>query len=170
MHLTPSIGAFVTPDADFDHVHINIIGPLAASHGYTYLLICIDRFTRWPETILTSIVTAELVTGHFIERRMALYECPSNITTDRKQQFVSDLPSSITDVLGRERTRMTVSRPASSGLVERFRCQRKRLSNLTGTSTDAKRCHSFTRYKIMLTDRYLMFQGRTCVRHDNTAV
>ena len=50
-HTTVSLGKFKTPDARFDNIHIDIVGPLPPSKGSVYLLTCIDRFTRWPEAI-----------------------------------------------------------------------------------------------------------------------
>ena len=35
--------------ARFDNIHIDIVGPLPPSSGYTYILTCIDHFTSWPE-------------------------------------------------------------------------------------------------------------------------
>ncbi len=43
VHRYPSAppGIFSTPDARFDHVHVDIVGPLHPSQGYTYLLTCV---------------------------------------------------------------------------------------------------------------------------------
>ena len=35
----------------FTHIHIDLVGPLPPSDGYSYLLIIIDRTTRWSEAI-----------------------------------------------------------------------------------------------------------------------
>ena len=45
--LTPLV-TFNTPDAGFDHVHIDLVGQLLTSQGCTYLLTYVDRFPRWP--------------------------------------------------------------------------------------------------------------------------
>ena len=49
--LRPPLGTFATLDAQFDHVHIDLVGPLPPSNGSVYLLTCIDCFMRWPEAI-----------------------------------------------------------------------------------------------------------------------
>ncbi|CAH8679458.1 unnamed protein product [Schistosoma haematobium] len=124
-HVAAPLGTFATPDARFDHVHLDIVGPLPPSHGYDHILTCIDRFTRWPEAIPITSITAETVAHRFVERWIALYGCPSTVTTDRGQQFESALFSSLTRLLGTERIRTTAYHPASNGLVERFHRQLK---------------------------------------------
>ncbi|CAH8647289.1 unnamed protein product [Schistosoma intercalatum] len=124
-HVVAPLGTFATPDARFDHVHLDIVGPLPPSHGYDHILTCIDRFTRWPEAIPITSITAETVAHRFVDRWIALYGCPSTVTTDRGQQFESALFSSLTRLLGTERIRTTAYHPASNGLVERFRRQLK---------------------------------------------
>ena len=39
-------GTFTTPDARFDQVHIDLVGPLPPSDGCSYVFTCVDRFTR----------------------------------------------------------------------------------------------------------------------------
>ena len=39
----------------FDHVHVDLVGPLPYSDGFKYLLTCVDRFTRWPEAIAETV-------------------------------------------------------------------------------------------------------------------
>lgn len=45
-HVKAPIQAFPTPDSRFDSIHVDIVGPLPPSKGYTYLFTCIDRYTR----------------------------------------------------------------------------------------------------------------------------
>ncbi|BHF80886.1 hypothetical protein SprV_0702401400 [Sparganum proliferum] len=45
-HNKAPIGTFPTPDARFSHIHLDIVGPLPLSNGCSYLLTCVDRFTR----------------------------------------------------------------------------------------------------------------------------
>ena len=48
-----------TPGARFDVIHTDIVGPL---QGFTYLLTCVDHYTRWLEAIpLTTETVAQLM-------------------------------------------------------------------------------------------------------------
>jgi hypothetical protein len=50
-HAVTPVGDFTLPAAHLLHVHIDRVGPLPTSAGYTYCLTAVDRFTRWPEAI-----------------------------------------------------------------------------------------------------------------------
>ena len=76
-------GTFVLPDACFNQIHIDIVDPLPPSHGFTYLLICIDGFTRWPEAIPVTNITAETIACAFIQGWMSRFGVPSTVTTNR---------------------------------------------------------------------------------------
>ena len=39
------------PARTFSHVHIDLVGPLPACEGYTYLLTTMDRTTRGPDAV-----------------------------------------------------------------------------------------------------------------------
>ena len=119
------LSTFSTPDARFDMVHIDLVGPLPPSKGYTYLLTCIDRFTRWPEAYPLTNMTAQSVAEAFITGWIARFGTPSTITTDRGRQFESTLWTELTNLLGSRRIRTTAYHPIANGLVERFHRQLK---------------------------------------------
>ena len=50
-HNKPVFGKFEELTERFEHVHVDLVGPLPYSDGFKYLLTCVDRFTRWPEAI-----------------------------------------------------------------------------------------------------------------------
>ena len=125
-HTITPLATFTTPDAHFDMVHIDIVGPLPPSRGFTYLLTCIDRFTRWPEAIPISNITAETVAEAFVSGWVARFGSPSTITTDRGRQFESALWRQLSRLrLGSKRIRTTSYHPIANGLVERFHRQLK---------------------------------------------
>ena len=124
-HVVSPLSPFTTPDKRFDQIHIDIVGPLPPSNGYTYLLTCIDRFTRWPEAFPLQCITAEAVAQALVAGWISRYGTPSTITTDRGSQFESQLMRQLCELLGAKRCRTTAYHPSANGLVERLHRQIK---------------------------------------------
>ena len=101
------------------------MGPLLSSHGFSYMLTCIDHFTRWPEVIPITDITAETVARAFIQGWISRFGVPSTVTTDRGRQFESQLWSNLMQLLGCKRIRTTSYHPVANGLIERFHRQLK---------------------------------------------
>ena len=124
-HVSAPLGTFLSPDARFDHLHIDIVGPLPPSQNFRYLLTIIDRFTRWPAAIPLPEITAESIASAFVTYWIANFGIPSTVTTDRGSQFESSLFSLITSTFGIQRNRTTAYHPISNGMIERFHRQLK---------------------------------------------
>ena len=99
-HNTPVFGKFTEPTERFDHVHIDIVGPLPYANGFRYLLTCVDRFTRWPEAIPIVDIWAEMVADAFFSGWIARYGTPATITTDRGAQFVPKMWDNLCNQFG----------------------------------------------------------------------
>ncbi len=124
-HTSTPLSTFALPSARFDAIHLDLVGPLPHSNGYTYLLTVIDRFTRWPEAFPLPNITAETVARTFLQGWVVRFGIPTTITTDRGSQFESGLWSDLMEVLGTKRLRTTAYHPQANGLVERFHRQLK---------------------------------------------
>jgi len=135
-HTKSPIGTFATPDARFRHVHIDLVGPLPPSKGYTYLLTCVDRYSRWHEAIPLVSMTADNVVSAFLHRWVATFGAPETVTTDRGQQFESHLFKRMCNFLGTQRIRTTAYHPAANGMVERFHRQLKAALMCQSNPTD----------------------------------
>ena len=119
-HVKAPVQLMDVPSRRFDHIHVDIVGPLPSSQGYTHLLTVVDRFTRWPEAIpikeTDTLTCARALIFHWIAR----FGLPVDITSDRGAQFTSEIWSSMSELFGIRLHRTTAYHPQSNGLVERF--------------------------------------------------
>ena len=118
-HTKPPLMHFPTGNR-FDTVHIDLVGPLPPSQGYTYLLTMIDRKTRWFEVVPVRNITAETIAKNFVQHWIARYGVPQSIISDRGAQFESDLFNSLARHLNIKHLRTTSYHPQTNGMLERF--------------------------------------------------
>ena len=119
-HVSAPLQSFQIPGRRFDHIHVDLVGPLPPSEGFTYLLTVVDRFTRWPEAIPIKDATASTCAQALVLQWISRFGVPLHISTDRGTQFTSQLWSSISQSLGTRLHHTTAYHPQSNGLVERF--------------------------------------------------
>jgi transposase InsO family protein len=118
--VTP-LGNFTPPAARFLHIHIELVGPLPTSAGYTYCLTAVDRFTRWPEVIPISDIAADTVARALLAGWISHFGCPQTNTTDQGWQFESQLFQSLAKMCDIQLSRTAAHHPAANGLMERWK-------------------------------------------------
>eukprot|EP00731_Ephydatia_muelleri_P021797 Em0014g388a len=124
-HIKSPLETFNVPHRRFDHIHVDLVGPLAHSDGFTHLLTIVDRFSRWPEAVplndISTVACARALIYHWISR----FGIPMDMSSDRGSQFTSQLWSSVAKLLGITLHHTTAYHPQANGLVERFHCHLK---------------------------------------------
>ncbi|GBL85229.1 Pro-Pol polyprotein [Araneus ventricosus] len=124
-HTKSPIGKYPLPSGRFNHVNLDIVGSLPLSCGFTFLLICVDRFTRWPEAFPLQNQSASTVAEAFFSGWISRFGVPEAITTNQGRNFESDLFHALAKCLGIHKQRTTAYHPAAIGIVERFHRQLK---------------------------------------------
>ena len=106
--------------ATFQHVHIDIVGPLPVSSQHFYILPIVDSYSRWFDAIPLTRITFHACVGAFILHLVSRYGFPQKIATDRSRQFTSHLWQSLAKCLGSQLTYTTSHNPKANELVEQF--------------------------------------------------
>jgi cleavage and polyadenylation specificity factor subunit 1 len=119
-HIKAPLEDFTVPQRRFDHIHVDIVGPLPPSQGHTHLLTIVDRFTRWPEAIPLKDTSTTTCAQALINQWVARFGTPSHISSDRGSQFTSELWRLVIQKLGINLHHTTAYHPQANGIVERF--------------------------------------------------
>lgn len=105
----------------FQHVHIDIVGPLTESYnGKCYIITATDAFSKWAvATPVQTIRTATLI--KFLEEHiLAIHGIPQVIITDRGTQFTSDEWLKYIDKMNITHKLTTPYHPQTNGVDERL--------------------------------------------------
>jgi hypothetical protein len=119
-HVSLQAAHIPVPVRRFSHIHVDLVGPLPRSSGYSYLFTLVDRTTRWPEAYPLSSITAADCAAALLQGWIQRFGVPGIITSDRGPQFTSALWSNLCSLLNISHTQTTAYHPQSNGLVERF--------------------------------------------------
>ena len=133
VHTRMPLERLPAPTKRFNHLHIDLVGPLnLACEGKNMLLTIIDRWTGWPEafpmTMHGDATNAKACAKVLVHDWIARWGVPDVITSDRAAQFVSDLWLEICSLMGISRDTTTSYHPQHNGKVERMhRCLKNSL-------------------------------------------
>ncbi|GBM10469.1 Retrovirus-related Pol polyprotein from transposon 412 [Araneus ventricosus] len=124
-HTKSPLGLFKLPNSRFNRVHIEVVGPLLSSKGYTFASTCIDRFSRWFEAFPMCNQLAETVAQTLYAGWISRFGVPEIISSDRGSDFESNIFQALTKFLGASKTRTTSFHPIANGIVEMMHRQLK---------------------------------------------
>ncbi|CAK8676854.1 unnamed protein product [Clavelina lepadiformis] len=118
-HAVTPLQKFKKPDGRFSHIHVDILGPLPPSNGYSYILMITDRFTRFMVAAPLRDITAKEVANALILNWVSYFGVPMKLTTDRGSQFTSVLFRDLAAFMGTHLIHTTAYHASSDGAVER---------------------------------------------------
>ncbi len=80
---------------------LDILGPFTTSRTKKkYLLVMTDSFSRWPELVPLSDISARTIANAFFEHVVCRHGCPQKILSDRGTQFMAELFQTLCSRLG----------------------------------------------------------------------
>ena len=141
-HVKAPLQSYADPSARFASLNLDLVGPLPAAEGFTYLMTVIDRFSRWTEAIPLLDITAQACAKALVRHWVSRFGVPAHLVTDQGRQFTSNLWRELMILMGTDHAMTTAYHPQSNGLIERFhRTLKERLmaraqSSGTGTWMD----------------------------------
>jgi hypothetical protein len=96
------------PTCCFSHIHVDLVGPLPASKGYTYLFTIMDRTSRWPEAIPIAAISTVDCANALFQGWVSRFGVPAVITSGLGTQFTSSpwaAPCSLLNIQHSQTTR-----------------------------------------------------------------
>jgi transposase InsO family protein len=100
-------------------VAIDTIGPIEEDeHGFKYILVVIDHFTRWTELMALKTTGAEETAEHLVNF-FGRFGFPDEILTDNGTQFRNNLMKELVSLIGSRHTTVTPYSKEENGIVER---------------------------------------------------
>ena len=107
--------------APMERVAVDIAGPLPlTSRGNRFILVVMDYFTKWPEAYALPNHGAEMVADVLVGQFFTQFGVPDELHSDQGREFESQVFQECCELLGLRKTRTTLHRPQSDGMVERF--------------------------------------------------
>ena len=101
-------------------LQLDLAGPILDDKGVKiFLLVAIDRFSKFPTVIITKITGAKKVTK-FLESYIRIHGLPHSIRTDHGSGFKNDLLQQFCSSRGIKHILSPVGDHRGSGLVERM--------------------------------------------------
>ena len=103
----------------FHTIHMDLVGPLPRSFGFSYILTTRERVTGFTVAVPLRRKTTNCVIRAFLQQYVGVLGIPSVIVTDNGGEFVSRAFDELCQTLGVVHRRTTPYHPQSNGHVER---------------------------------------------------
>ena len=117
-HTVKPIASIPMPNGCFEHLNLDIAGPFPSSKGNSYVLVCIDPFTRWIEAFpMPDMTTASVI--QCLNSHIQTFGAPIEVHSDDGCQFTSNTFKEFCQYQGAMHRISSVRYTASNGLAER---------------------------------------------------
>lgn len=84
------LASFPLPNARFDHIHLDVIGPMPPSKGnFEFLLTIVDRYSQFPLAVPMRKANVNTIINFLIDCWWAIFGLPKTFTTYRGTVFTS---------------------------------------------------------------------------------
>jgi transposase InsO family protein len=121
----------------FQHIYVDIWGPILWKDENFSLLTMIDNFTKWSEICVLRDTTAETIAQALFTQWISRFGAPRTLTTDNASVFLSRVMEILTTILGTKHLRTTIYHPDGNAPVERFhQALKKTFSLIRSTSRE----------------------------------
>ncbi|XP_059202559.1 uncharacterized protein LOC131982018 [Centropristis striata] len=114
------VGHIPVPEGPFKHLALDYVDMIKTVQGKRYMLVIIDRFSRWVEAHPSKDLGAETVVKFLIREVIPRFGIPSEISSDNGAAFVQKVAKGILQQLRIKQRLSAVYHPESNGMVERI--------------------------------------------------
>ena len=104
----------------FQRVAVDVLQLPPTVNGNRYVVVFMDYLTKWPEAYATADQTASTIARLFVEQIVCRHGIPSELLSDRGQNFLSTLMQEICRLLKVKKLNTSGYHPQTDGLVEKF--------------------------------------------------
>ena len=105
----------------FEVMGMDIIGPLPTTvHGYRWILVFTDHFSKWAEAFPMKDSTAPTIAKHYVEDIICRHGAPKRILSDRGNNLIGEVLTEVNRLMGSVSIRTSPYHPQTNGLTERF--------------------------------------------------
>ena len=96
------------------------MGRLPLSNGNRHILIFVDYFTKWYESILLPDQTAVTTAGALVDHWISRFGCPHSICCNKGQNIKSKLLEDLMQLLEMDTTRTTPFHAQSNAVIKKI--------------------------------------------------
>ncbi len=101
-------------------VSVDLIGPLPRTkNGNAYIVVFLDRFSRFPECVAIPNKEAVTIANVFVKEIICRYGCPKTLLSDQGREFCNKIADEVYQLCNTRKLNTSGYRPQTNGMNER---------------------------------------------------